>query len=138
MAKHLTESCNACKPEKLLKLLEDSEAKKLRLTISLAAADVLVDDLTEENTKLKVDVEEATKQASDRLAENCALKAEEAAMKGYLKACNTRLAEIACEVKRLEEENLFLRGQDQAASSNSPKRRRQDEQQPTAPCNGER
>ena len=112
MAKHLTESCNACKPEKLLKLLEDSEAKKLRLTISLAAADLLVDDLTEENTKLKVDVEEATKQASDRLADNCALKAEEAAMKGYLKACNTRLAEIACEVKRLEEENLFLRGQD--------------------------
>ena len=138
MAKHLTESCNACKPEKLLKLLEDSEAKKLRLTISLAAADVLVDDLTAENTTLKVDVEEATKQASDRLAENCALKAEEAAMKGYLKACNTRLAEIACEVKRLEEENLFLRGQDQAASSNSPKRRRQDEQQPPAPCNGER
>ena len=101
--KQLAEFCSACKPEQLLTRLEDSEVQNLKLKARLDASNLAIDELKEENAKLKEEVGAATKQARNTLAQKYILEAHAAA----LKEDGSRML---IDLKRLEDENLYLRG----------------------------
>ena len=118
-AKHLAECCSACKPDQLLKRLEDCEEK-------LAAALVRIDDLKAENRSLELEKVEANKRAAEKLL----LEAEMVVMQRELDQRATDIANLKAQCKdwgdektrllqditRLEEDTLALRGQSQVAS----------------------
>ena len=118
-AKHLAECCSACKPDQLLKRLEDCEEK-------LAAALVRIDDLKAENRSLELEKVEANKRAAEKLL----LEAEMVVMQRELDQRATDIANLRAQGKdwgdektrllqditRLEEDTLALRGQSQVAS----------------------
>ena len=118
-AKHLAECCSACKPDQLLKRLEDCEEK-------LAAALVRIDDLKAENRSLELEKVEANKRAAEKLL----LEAEMVVMQRELDQRASDIANLRAQGKdwgdektrllqditRLEEDNLALRGQSQVAS----------------------
>ena len=118
-AKHLAECCSACKPDQLLKRLEDCEEK-------LAAALVRIDDLKAENRSLELEKVEANKRAAEKLL----LEAEMVVMQRELDQRASDIANLRAQGKdwgdektrllqditRLEEDNFALRGQSQVAS----------------------
>ena len=127
-AEHLAKSCFAVQPEQLLKRLEASEKYADALSGQLAASRVEIDELKEENVKLKEEVGAATKQARDRLVEKYVLEAELAVMKGDLDARTSLVRDLEAHVaalkengshmvidlKKLEDENSFLRERNRA------------------------
>ena len=106
-AEHLAKSCFAVQPEQLLKRLEASEKYGDALCGQLAASRVAIDKLKEENAKMKEEVGAVTKQARDRLAQKYILEAEVA----QLQEDGSRML---IDLKRMEDENLYLRGRNHA------------------------
>ena len=112
----------------MLKRLEASEKYADALSGQLAASRVAIDELKEDNAKMKEEVGAATKQARDRLVEKYVLEAELAVMKGDLDARTSLVRELEAhaaalkengshmviDLKKLEDENSSLRGRNHA------------------------
>ena len=103
-AKHLAENCSACKPDQLLRLLEDSESREdesLRLLAEASADSALLkDDLA----LLKAELEMANKRAADRLGEKYVFEAEAAYLTKELAKKKTQVAEMTANASKLEGE----------------------------------
>ena len=96
-AKHLAECCSACKPDQLLKRLEDCEEK-------LAAALVRIDDLKAENRSLELEKVEANKRAAEKLL----LEAEMVVMQRELDQRANDIANLRAQGKDWGEEKSRL------------------------------